>query len=90
MPIGLIGISLLADLPTELLTDPDEGAVDVACSLSHARLMAEAAALKIRAKELRNLEGGDGRISRIRGLQTPEDKHQGCDCPRTTRHHRIR
>jgi hypothetical protein len=29
-------ISLLADVPTELLADPDESAVDVAGSLSHA------------------------------------------------------
>jgi len=29
-------LSLLADVPTELLADPDESAVDVAGSLSHA------------------------------------------------------
>jgi len=51
------------------------------------QVKAEASALKIRAKELRNLEGGIVEIIQD-GYKVPQDDNQRCDGPQVIRRHR--
>jgi len=54
------------------------------------QVMAEAAALKKRAAELRNLDSGMVEIVQD-GYKVPQDRHQGCDRPHTIwRYNRFR
>jgi uncharacterized protein YbaP (TraB family) len=51
------------------------------------QLVADAAALKIRAKELRNLDGGMVEIVQD-GYKVPQDRDLGCGGPQEAWHHK--
>jgi hypothetical protein len=87
-------VSELADTYEKWATANEARAEDILASVGslvdevqeqreHAsQLMAEAAALKTRAAELRNLAGGMVEIVQD-GYKVPQDRNRGCDRPQT-------